>query len=157
MDGSLTSGFVPQTPPSRPLVKNYHRRLDSFPTDDIHEDPEFGIDDESLTTGITASISLGAFPVFLIQESPTREGAGKPGTWLLVSQTTKAQYSYTQVHNFQKAPSRPMDFSHLQDGQRLDWSIKSTIPHLARRNFAMVLTGIAKIKHNKLPLEPLFA
>ncbi|KAB5593200.1 hypothetical protein CTheo_3363 [Ceratobasidium theobromae] len=56
--------FVPHTPPS------HHRRLDSFPTDDIDGD---SVLDDNGGVGTAPSISLGAFPVFLIQESP-----GKP-------------------------------------------------------------------------------
>ncbi|CAE7209553.1 unnamed protein product [Rhizoctonia solani] len=72
---NMNNSPVPRTPPSR-LIRH---RLDSFPTDDIHDDSEFGEDEELLepTLGMPPSISLRAFPVFLIQDSPTRSGVSK--------------------------------------------------------------------------------
>jgi hypothetical protein len=67
----------PRTPPTRPTIQ---RRMDSFPTDDTYEESEFGMDDGDTDSGMPASVSLGAFPMFLLQESPTRPGAGKPST-----------------------------------------------------------------------------
>lgn len=66
----------PQTPPCRSPIQR-HRRLDSFPTDNIHDGSEFGTDDEHAAFGMPESISLGAFPVFLLEDSPGHPGIVK--------------------------------------------------------------------------------
>ncbi|KAG8688881.1 hypothetical protein FRC08_011216 [Ceratobasidium sp. 394] len=60
---------APQTPPRRPHFL-HHRRMDSFPTDDTSE-LSLSLDEEDTGGfGMPESVSLGAFPVFLLQESP---------------------------------------------------------------------------------------
>jgi hypothetical protein len=73
----LVQASTPHTPPSRPS----RHRVDSFPTDDIHEDSGFDEDDalSDSALGMPTSVSMGAFPVFLIQDSPTRCGVSKAG------------------------------------------------------------------------------
>ncbi|KAH7338778.1 hypothetical protein B0J17DRAFT_717223 [Rhizoctonia solani] len=97
MGDSPIQASIPRTPPSRP----FRHRVDSFPTDDIHGDSEFGEDEEfsDSALGVPPSISLGAFPVFLIQDSPTRSGVSK--TVPLFPESPESAYG------FQPCPNRP--------------------------------------------------
>ncbi|KAF8713708.1 hypothetical protein RHS03_00432, partial [Rhizoctonia solani] len=75
MGDLLIQASTPRTPPCRPL----RHRVESFPTDDIHGDSGLDEDEElsESSPGMPTSISIGAFPVFLIQDSPTQPGLSK--------------------------------------------------------------------------------
>ncbi|KAG8731751.1 hypothetical protein FRC11_002542 [Ceratobasidium sp. 423] len=100
MGDSPTQASTPRTPPSRPV----RHRLDSFPTDDIHGDSDFGEDEElsESASGMPPSISLRAFPVFLIQDSPTRFGVSK--TVPLFPESPESAYGFQPCPNRTNLP-----------------------------------------------------
>ncbi|CAE6526389.1 unnamed protein product [Rhizoctonia solani] len=115
MDDSPIQASTPRTPPSRPI----RHRLDSFPTDDIHGDSDFGEDEEPSESalGMPPSISLGAFPVFLIQDSPTRSGVSK--TVALFPESPESAYGFQPCLNRTNLPGCN-DLLHRIDENTLD-------------------------------------
>ncbi|KEP49697.1 hypothetical protein V565_095030 [Rhizoctonia solani 123E] len=111
---------VPRTPPSRPV----RHRLDSFPTDDIHGDSEFGEDEENLepVLGMPPSISLGAFPVFLIQDSPTRSGVSKPVP--LFPESPESAYGFQPCANRTNLPGCDLLHPIDENTSEAEYSIK---------------------------------
>ncbi|KAJ1302593.1 hypothetical protein OPQ81_002910 [Rhizoctonia solani] len=100
MGDSPIQASTPRTPPSRPV----RHRLDSFPTDDIHGYSDFGGEEplSESSSGMPPSISLGAFPVFLIQDSPTRSGASK--TVSLFPESPESTYGFQPHPNRTNIP-----------------------------------------------------
>ncbi|CAE6382729.1 unnamed protein product [Rhizoctonia solani] len=102
MSDSWIQASTPRTPPSRPS----RHRVDSFPTDDIHEELGLGEDAElsESASGMPTSISMGAFPVFLIQDSPTRSGVSKAVP--LFPESPESAYGFQPGLNRSNLPGR---------------------------------------------------
>ncbi|KAG8771675.1 hypothetical protein FRC12_003475 [Ceratobasidium sp. 428] len=62
----MAESCAPQTPP----FLQRHHRMDSFPTDDTSELSLSLDESDGSVFGVPESVSLGAFPMFLLQESP---------------------------------------------------------------------------------------
>ncbi|QRV94970.1 hypothetical protein RhiJN_22988 [Ceratobasidium sp. AG-Ba] len=66
----MAESWAPQTPPTRPHFLQRHHRMDSFPTDNTSE-LSLSFDEGDTPgsgCGMPESISLGALPMFLLQE-----------------------------------------------------------------------------------------
>ncbi|KAF8602279.1 hypothetical protein BDV93DRAFT_557534 [Ceratobasidium sp. AG-I] len=136
----------PQTPPCRSPIHR-HRRLESFPTDNIHEGSEIGVDDEDVGFGMPESISLGAFPVFLLQESPGSSGIIKSvpqfpespeSTYGFQSPATRAAYhKHKRLSQLHSAGGEAIDYS----GSISSWGSQGSTPTKAPHHVDGVRIG----------------